>query len=211
MSALGIAAAALIILVVGGAIGYYLGRLQQSASSARLQEVESEFDQYRKEVTEHFSETADRFHAIGLQYRDLYEHLAKGSAALCKLDAPATEPPFPLVTEALGEDIDSPAESELDREEEQAPAESAVEAAARPEESAASEPEAGETADSDEPEEEPAAAEASADEESIAAAAEESTATERKPDNVVELVRPADTESGDEDKDKADSDERTYH
>ena len=209
MSALGIAAAALIILVIGGAIGYYLGRLQQSASSARLEEVESEFDKYRKEVTEHFSETADRFHTIGLQYRDLYEHLAKGSAALCELDAPATEPPFPLVTEAQSEDIESSAESTPDEEADRPPAEPAVEAAAPVEESAASDLAAEATAVADEQEESAAADEAIADEDLAAAAEEESTEADEKPDNVVELVRPADTDSRDED--KPDSDERTYH
>ncbi len=103
MSALGIALLSIGLLVLGGGIGFYLARLGQSAETAKLAEVETEFEDYRRQVTEHFSKTADQFHAIGLQYRDLYEHLASGSETLCKLDSPAAEPPFPLVSRAHAE------------------------------------------------------------------------------------------------------------
>lgn len=98
MSALGIALLSIVLLLAGGGIGFYLARLGQAAETAKLEEVETEFDAYRQQVTEHFGKTADQFHAIGQQYRELYEHLAEGSQALCKLDA--VEPPFPLVRQA---------------------------------------------------------------------------------------------------------------
>jgi len=218
MSALGIAAAALIILVVGGAIGYYLGHLQQSANSARLEEVETEFDTYRKDVTEHFSKTAEQFQAIGLQYRELYNHLAEGSAALCQLDKLDAEPPFPLVTDAHSDEaVESPADAGQDDDSLEAAAEPVVDMPAEEPldetaeetstELSSTEPEADEAPDADErPEltgsDEPVPAdEASAD-------------ADTKPDNVVELVRPAGSEPAADKRagDGApDSDERSYH
>jgi len=226
MSALGIAAAALIILVVGGAIGYYLGRLQQSASTARLEEVESDFDTYRKDVTEHFSKTAEQFQAIGLQYRQLYDHLAEGSAALCQLDKLDAEPPFPLVTDAGSEAVESPAETGQDADSVEAVAEPAADASAeQPTEEPAEEPT---EAHAEEPLEAMEAAEPEADEapdvderpeltggdESATADDEMSADADTKPDNVVELVRPGSADPVEEEPagdDKPDSDERSYH
>jgi hypothetical protein len=223
MSALGIAAAALIILVVGGAIGYYLGRLQQSANSARLEEVESEFDTYRKDVTEHFSKTAEQFQAIGLQYRELYNHLAEGSAALCQLDKLDAEPPFPLVTDARSETVESPAETGLDDDSLEAAAEPVADTTAEgegpteelPEEQvdeAAEELTAAET-DAEQVPDEDERPELTGSDEPVPAD-DASADVDTKPDNVVELVRPAGSEPV-EDKpagdDAPDSDERSYH
>ena len=100
MSTLAAVLFGLAMFVAGGAIGYYLGRLDHSARAARQDEVQEEFDAYRANVAEHFGKTADQFHAIGIQYRELYEHLAEGSAALCKLDATAGGAPFPPAIES---------------------------------------------------------------------------------------------------------------
>ncbi len=95
MSTLAAVLFGLIMFAVGGAIGFYFSRLDQSARAARQDEVQQEFDAYRTKVAEHFGKTADQFHAIGIQYRELYEHLAEGSAALCELDGPTGTAPFP--------------------------------------------------------------------------------------------------------------------
>ena len=101
MSALGIALLSLGLLAAGAAIGFYLARLGQSAEQAKLDEVESEFDAYREQVTEHFAETASRFTAIGQQYRELYDHLATGSEALCLTDKIEGKLPFPPAEASL--------------------------------------------------------------------------------------------------------------
>lgn len=106
MSTLAAVLFGLVMFGVGSAIGYYLGRLDHSARAARQDEVEQEFDAYRTKVAEHFGKTADQFHAIGIQYRELYEHLAEGSAALCKLDGPAGTAPFPPMIAA--QDTEAP-------------------------------------------------------------------------------------------------------
>ena len=217
MSALGIAAAALIILLVGGGIGYYLGRLQQSASSARLEEVESEFDTYRKDVTEHFSKTAEQFQAIGLQYRELYNHLAEGSAALCQLEKLDAEPPFPLVTDARSDEAaESPADTGQDDSSLEAAAEPVVDTPAEKlteepmdetaeettAELSAAEPEAGEAPGADE------RPDLTGSDESVTPD-DASADADTKPDNVVELVRPGGSEPAGND--APDSDERSYH
>lgn len=68
--------------------------------------VESELRGYRERVAEHFSETSQQLHDLTVQYRSVYEHLAKGASELCPesfeqlqgglgLDAlPEESPPF---------------------------------------------------------------------------------------------------------------------
>ena len=41
------------------------------------------YEDYRKQVADHFSETSERLHDLTLQYRAVYEHLAKGATELC--------------------------------------------------------------------------------------------------------------------------------
>ena len=106
MTTLATAISAIVLLLVGGAIGFYLARLGQSAAAARVEEVQQDYDSYRAEVAEHFGKTAEQFHAIGRQYRDLYDHLAAGSAKLCELEAPEGGALFPPALEADGDDID---------------------------------------------------------------------------------------------------------
>ena len=43
----------------------------------------TESEAYRKQVTDHFTETSERLHELTLQYRSVYEHLAKGASELC--------------------------------------------------------------------------------------------------------------------------------
>ena len=45
------------------------------------------FDDYRREVTQHFGRTAEHFKAIGREYRELYEHMSSGADSLCERDA----------------------------------------------------------------------------------------------------------------------------
>jgi len=74
-------------LVVGTALGYWLAQLRTRHQSARADEVRQEFDDYRREVTQHFGRTAEHFRAIGREYRELYEHMASGADSLCDREA----------------------------------------------------------------------------------------------------------------------------
>lgn len=179
MSTLATALSAIVILLVGGAIGFYLARVGQSATEARCDEIQQDYDAYRAEVAEHFGKTADQFHAIGLQYRELYEHLAAGSAKLCELEPPGDGVPFPPAIEA--QEADAALAEAQDPEQEAEPVVDEAEALTDSEERAAD----VEVADADQP---PADFVAGADGEVVA---EED---EPKPDNVVELVPRADDE-----------------
>ncbi len=48
-----------------------------------LDETRQEASEYRHNVTEHFSKAADLFNSLTVNYRAVYEHLAKSSLALC--------------------------------------------------------------------------------------------------------------------------------
>lgn len=74
--------------LVGLGLGFFLGRLGGKGSSQKLADVEAELEEYRQEVSQHFSRSAEHFQAIGRQYRELYEHMAAGSEKLC-VGAPA--------------------------------------------------------------------------------------------------------------------------
>jgi len=87
MSVMGIVLLGIGLFFAGAALGFLLGRRGQSAEHAKFEAVQTEFDDYRREVSAHFGETAGRFQSIGKQYKELYEHLASGSLALCDKQA----------------------------------------------------------------------------------------------------------------------------
>jgi uncharacterized membrane-anchored protein YhcB (DUF1043 family) len=78
------------------ALAFVLGR-RSGGGAARVRELESrlevaaqerervegELSGYRERVAEHFSETSQRLHELTVQYRSVYEHLAKGASELC--------------------------------------------------------------------------------------------------------------------------------
>jgi uncharacterized protein len=116
-----------VVAAVAAALGFAVGRIGGAAARraralqlalaeerAAHDKARSEYEAYRKRVADHFSETSERLHDLTLQYRSVYEHLAKGASELCPegfsklegglgLDAlpeesappPAPEPPAP--------------------------------------------------------------------------------------------------------------------
>jgi uncharacterized membrane-anchored protein YhcB (DUF1043 family) len=80
----------------GIACGLAIGFLLQG-NRRRAQELEEElaglhrqFDSYRDQVNRHFLTTSELVQKMTDSYRDVYEHLAAGSAALCQ--TPVTTP-----------------------------------------------------------------------------------------------------------------------
>ena len=94
MSYVLVAGLAVAALLAGAGIGYWFGRAGKAVESAKLTEVEDEFSTYREKVTDHFAETASHFQSLGQQYRELYEHMAAGSQALCNSEDAAPKLPF---------------------------------------------------------------------------------------------------------------------
>lgn len=86
----------IVLAAAGAGLGYWFGNRRRAEESAKRDAVQAELDDYRKRVSEHFSETATRFHDLGRQYRELYEHMAMGSQELCKVEAAGGKLPFAL-------------------------------------------------------------------------------------------------------------------
>jgi uncharacterized membrane-anchored protein YhcB (DUF1043 family) len=78
------------------ALGFGIGRAT-GANAQKVRDLEASLDAeqqshlktrgeaegYRTKVSEHFVETSERLHDLTLQYRSVYEHLAKGASDLC--------------------------------------------------------------------------------------------------------------------------------
>jgi uncharacterized membrane-anchored protein YhcB (DUF1043 family) len=85
-----------VVAVAAAALGFVTGRvggvaarraraLQLALAEERAahDKARSEYEAYRKRVADHFSETSEQLHDLTLQYRSVYEHLAKGASELC--------------------------------------------------------------------------------------------------------------------------------
>jgi uncharacterized membrane-anchored protein YhcB (DUF1043 family) len=58
-------------------------RSELDQTRAVLEDTRQEAAEYRRNVTEHFSKAADLFNSLTVNYRAVYEHLAKSSLVLC--------------------------------------------------------------------------------------------------------------------------------
>ncbi|MEM1188746.1 MAG: YhcB family protein [Pseudomonadota bacterium] len=70
-------------------IGYFIGR-RGAPGSAENRKLQSELDslrderaRYEQRVNTHFAETAGKLNALTENYREVYEQIAEGAAALC--------------------------------------------------------------------------------------------------------------------------------
>ncbi len=70
------------LLLIGLGLGFLVAQLRSGKQAAKAADVQLQFDNYRRSVTEHFGRTAEHFQAIGEQYRELYEHMASGADTL---------------------------------------------------------------------------------------------------------------------------------
>ncbi len=78
---------AAVSLFVGAIIGYVVAASGSSGGSRRtlenrLKSTEQQLEDYKKEVTQHFEQTADLVNNLTESYKDVHEHLAKGATSL---------------------------------------------------------------------------------------------------------------------------------
>jgi hypothetical protein len=106
-----IALGAIGFLAAGIGLGFWFSQLRMHGKSAKADEIQRQFDDYRREVTQHFGQTAEHFKAIGREYRDLYEHMAGGADSLCDRDALDTKLSFEpnAILESIAEEPEPPA------------------------------------------------------------------------------------------------------
>jgi uncharacterized membrane-anchored protein YhcB (DUF1043 family) len=95
MSPIALIGAGVLILLIGVGAGFLLGRRDAN----RADDIQSELDTYRRDVTEHFGRTAAHFQAIGAEYRKLYDHMASGESALCDTGQGVAFKPAELLAE----------------------------------------------------------------------------------------------------------------
>lgn len=94
MTTVGLISIGVLILAVGIGLGFLFGHTLRKRELAKVSDVQDELNQYRRDVSEHFNQTAVHFQSIGRQYRDLYEHMATGAGALCDASVAGRELPF---------------------------------------------------------------------------------------------------------------------
>lgn len=156
MNAILLASVGVIILLVGVGAGFWIGRSGIGGGKARIEKAETELEDYKRSVTEHFGQTAAHFQAIGQQYRELYEHMSNGAQALCEPGESGQQLLFAPGAQSASNDEEGPVPEAVVEVADRPPvdyAESPVQAEAEdvtePAEESASEPEAGLTEDAE--------------------------------------------------------------
>jgi uncharacterized protein len=78
---LGVAA---LMFVCGAALGYVFSgsRKEQTSGGKTAAQLREELEQYQEKVSQHFEKSAEMFHGLTLQYRDLYQHMAETASDL---------------------------------------------------------------------------------------------------------------------------------
>ena len=105
MSPIILVGAGILIFGLGLGLGYWLSHMREATKTG---DIQNELDEYKRHVTEHFSQTAQHFQALGEQYRSLYKHMAHGAEALCDPAQADAMLEFPAAdTAALTADTDS--------------------------------------------------------------------------------------------------------
>ncbi len=79
---------------IGLGCGIFMGRNKDDSGDkikqlqGDLEQAKVDMDAYRKQVGEHFGQTAELFNKMTSDYRDLYQHLAGGAQQLCDSSVP---------------------------------------------------------------------------------------------------------------------------
>jgi len=80
-------------IVIGAVVGIGLSFLLKKggASASTVKELKEEHDKYRKQVDDHFVNSAVLLKGLTEQYRDVYRHIATGAGELCTEEAKALQ------------------------------------------------------------------------------------------------------------------------
>jgi len=78
-------------LAIGFGLSAWFDRIKGGDDSAKIKELTTEHDKYRKQVDDHFVNTAVLFKGLTEQYRDVYRHIASGAGELCSEEAKALQ------------------------------------------------------------------------------------------------------------------------
>lgn len=95
MSAFVLIGAGALLFLAGVGLGFWLGTIGRKQEAGKVSDLQQELDDYRRNVTEHFNVTAEKFQTIGTEYHKLYEHMASGAATLCHAEQSGERLEFP--------------------------------------------------------------------------------------------------------------------
>ena len=84
---IGIIIGMVIGLVVGFVLSALFDKLKGGDDTVKVKQMEAEHNEYRKQVDDHFVNTAVLFKGLTDQYRDVYQHIAQGAGELCSDEA----------------------------------------------------------------------------------------------------------------------------
>lgn len=75
-------------LIAGGVIGYVLARFhhRNNGYETKLAALQSEYDEYRMNVRDHFIDTVSAIGRIDAEQKKLYRSVAEGVTGLCRPD-----------------------------------------------------------------------------------------------------------------------------
>jgi len=83
MSPIILVGSGVVLFGLGLGLGLWFAHGQRMREATKASDIQNELDEYRRHVSEHFSETAQHFQMLGQQYQSLYKHIAQGAEALC--------------------------------------------------------------------------------------------------------------------------------
>jgi uncharacterized membrane-anchored protein YhcB (DUF1043 family) len=83
MSPIILVGAGIVVFGIGLGLGYWFAHSQRMRESSRADNIQNELDDYRRDVSKHFSGTAEHFQVLGQQYQALYKHMSHGAESLC--------------------------------------------------------------------------------------------------------------------------------
>ncbi len=83
-------------LILGGVVGLLIGIalslfFRKGDNTPAVKKLKAEHEKYRKQVDDHFVDTAFLFKGLTDQYRDVYQHIATGVTDLCSEEAKALQ------------------------------------------------------------------------------------------------------------------------
>ena len=78
----------IVILGVGGLVGFVIGKARNSDTRVReleehLKSLQMKYEHYQEAVTQHFSTTAQSVNNLTSAYREVHEQLVRGAQTLC--------------------------------------------------------------------------------------------------------------------------------
>jgi len=76
-------------IVIGSLIVYAI--MKPKPGQKTVSQVQAELDDYKSQVSQHFSTTSELFRQMTENYRSLYQHMATGATSLCDADTVTPE------------------------------------------------------------------------------------------------------------------------